>query len=946
MAAGGSFIVGSIVAKLVLDKSGWNQSVSGVMSDAKKMTGMSASTSRAFTQVGSTLAVMGGAILGFFGAMVAASSRSQASIRQLDAVLKSTGGAAGVTREQAIGLSEEMQKLTTFSHETVLEAENLLLTFTNIGKDIFPEATKVVLDMSTALGQDLKASSIQVGKALQDPILGMTALRRVGVNFTKEQSEMVKVLVKTGHSLDAQKFILRELGTEFGGSSLAAAQGFGGQMKQLKNELDDVKEEIGVAVVPIFKQLVAQIKPIVIGIKDWIAAHPALVGQIGMLLIKIGGIMLVLGPIMIAIPRLVQLFGLLKLAVAALTGPFGIALAGLAAISVAINKFINDHKKALDAEIAKETEYGNKLGELSRLRSSAIEKGIIKQSDWQTLVNRFGRDYMKVYQAIATMPEYAKLKAVMDENIAKQGEMGQAIKAVGASAGGAKDPIFDLAESISAAQKAEKEWTEYLKSAGILTIKEKSDKIAELLGYEDRLAQMLIDGKIDVLEYGKAVAGINEELEKFGGTLITNTLPPAEDLSDVLKRAVPEMHDVAYATADFEDQLKAAGDTMSVSAATVLRELYNIRRGFLLTMGIMIPEWKDFEVAGKEAATETGGAFDGLYNDVARGFGDMIQSVLSGSVSLKDGLKRLWDEIKGAFFTMVGEMASRWLLSMMKDIVGGATSAAAGAGTAFSGLAATVGSIAATIGTVITTLAAAIGTAIGAIAAGIATAIVAVATAIATAATILAAAIVPLLTVGAMALALYVAFMLAKGILDKLFGGGGGDKSTQMAQDSRNFLAEIRNWLFSAGSGFGGASYSFITAHIGDWLGWVNSAVNDRGIAIKSAVDLARTEICKRIDATNKMLWKLGGAAAGAIVEQPALMSVAEREPEAIIPLSKFPMLARAGGGGTVNITLRLEGQIITDRDYVRRRILPELIEALDSSVHKVRFQQRLGVAS
>lgn len=922
MAAGGSFVVGSIVAKLVLDKSGWNQSVSGVMSDAKKMSGMSASTSRAFTQVGSTLAVMGGAIVGFFGAMAKAASKSELVLAQLDATLKSTGGAAGIMRDEAINLATSLSQLTTYDDEAVLSAENLLLTFTSIGKDVFPEATKIVLDMSTALGQDLKASAIQVGKALQDPILGMTALRRVGVNFTKDQIEMVKALVNTGHSLDAQKFILRELSTEFGGSAAAAAKTFSGQMTQLKNELGNVQEEIGMAVIPILRSLVDQIKPIVIAFKEWIQAHPELVKQIGTLLLKVGGIMLVLGPIMIAIPRLVQLFGLLKLAVAALSGPFGLVVIGLAAVGAAINKLINDHKKALDEEIAKETEYGNKLGILNRTRGEAIEKGIIKQKDWQDLVNRFGRDYMKVYQAIATMPEYAKLKTVMDGQIEASKGVKGGIEGVGTAAGGAKDPIFDLAESISAAQKAEKEWTEYLKSTGILMIKEKSSKIAELLGYEDKLGQMLRDGLIDSTEYGKGIKDLNEKLKELGSTTVTQVLPPARDLNDIIKKAAPIMDDAAYTTGTMEQQIKALGDSFGVTYEQALLCLYQLKAFGLLD--IKLPDmpfssaWVD---PAKIAANEVSTRWSQLYDDIKTDFGDTFATLASEignnldflngeffdhAINIKAIFQDLWGSVKDAFFRMIGDMVGDWVLGQFKNLfdsigktatktmadaattaVGAATDITKGASAAISGL--------------WTGLGAAVGSFLGTVLAGI------------------------------------------------IAGGPSGHQQQQMIndmKDARNFLAEIRNWFFSAGSGFGGASYEFITGHIGDWLGWIKDAVADKGGAIKTTIDLTRIEICKRLDTLNKQISNLGGAAAGAYVPEPALMAVAERGPEIIVPVSKLPALARAGGGGTVNITLRIDGQVITDRDYVRRRILPELIEALESSVHKVRLQQRLGVSS
>ena len=77
--------------------------------------------------------------------------------------------------------------------------------------------------MSVALDQDMKSSAIQVGKALNDPVKGMTALSRVGVSFTEKQKDMVKHLEKTGHHLEAQKIILHELKKEFGGSAAAAA---------------------------------------------------------------------------------------------------------------------------------------------------------------------------------------------------------------------------------------------------------------------------------------------------------------------------------------------------------------------------------------------------------------------------------------------------------------------------------------------------------------------------------------------------------------------------------------------------------------------------------------------------------------------------------------------------------------------------------------------------
>lgn len=184
---------------------------------------------------------IGAGIRAVFGAV----QESEDAVAQLNARLKSTGSAAGLSRDQLIDLSAEMQNLTTYGDEAVLSMETLLLTFTNIRGPVFRDATKVVLDMSVALGQDLKSSATQVGKALNDPILGITALSKVGVNFTAEQKDLIKSLVDTGQTAAAQTVILQELQKEYGGAAEAAGNTLGGALSQLKNAAGDLLEGDG-----------------------------------------------------------------------------------------------------------------------------------------------------------------------------------------------------------------------------------------------------------------------------------------------------------------------------------------------------------------------------------------------------------------------------------------------------------------------------------------------------------------------------------------------------------------------------------------------------------------------------------------------------------------------------------------------------------------------------
>jgi len=176
------------------------------------------------------------------------SAEQEAVEKRLETVLKSTGEAAGLNKKELLDMASALQQVTIYGDETIIGAQNLLLTFTKIGKEVFPEALETVMDMSTALGTDLKGSALSLGKALNDPILGVTALQRVGVSFTEQQKEQIKTLVRSGDILKAQKLILTELRTEFGGMSKAAVDTYQGAVKQLSDVYGDLKEKIGDAI--------------------------------------------------------------------------------------------------------------------------------------------------------------------------------------------------------------------------------------------------------------------------------------------------------------------------------------------------------------------------------------------------------------------------------------------------------------------------------------------------------------------------------------------------------------------------------------------------------------------------------------------------------------------------------------------------------------------------
>jgi hypothetical protein len=186
-------------------------------------------------------------------------ARESAKVGRLTAqVVKSTGGAAKVTAEQVGDLATAISNKTGADDEAIQSGQNLLLTFTNIrngvgkGNDIFNQASQAATDMAAAMNggevtaDGLKTSSIQLGKALNDPIKGVSALSKVGVSFTADQKKQIKTLVDSGKTMEAQKIILGELGKEFGGAAQAAAD----PMTRLKTIGGNLSETIGGLLLP------------------------------------------------------------------------------------------------------------------------------------------------------------------------------------------------------------------------------------------------------------------------------------------------------------------------------------------------------------------------------------------------------------------------------------------------------------------------------------------------------------------------------------------------------------------------------------------------------------------------------------------------------------------------------------------------------------------------
>lgn len=279
-------------------------------------------------------------ILAFGVASVNAFDDSAKGIAQVDAALKSTGGTVGFTSKQLQEMAAELQNVTTFDDDTILkQATANLLTFNKVTGSTFVAAQKAALDLATRLDGDLQTATLQVGKALQDPVKGITALSKAGVSFSAEQKATIKAMVATNNVAGAQSLILKELNKEFGGSAEAAAKAGTGSFKQLANQVNDLQEDFG-------KIIAEGLQPFVGWIKSMVSSLQSLSPEAKQTIVVIGGIIAVLGPAILAFGTIVTLVPSFVAGLSAISGAFTSLTAVIAAnpigtIAIALGAIIS-----------------------------------------------------------------------------------------------------------------------------------------------------------------------------------------------------------------------------------------------------------------------------------------------------------------------------------------------------------------------------------------------------------------------------------------------------------------------------------------------------------------------------------------------------------------------------------------------------------------------------
>jgi hypothetical protein len=218
---------------------------------------------KAFTNGAKNIAKYGGLLAAGLGIaatqMVKGAEVAKQADDRLMAVSRSMGlfGAqSDVVAQRLIKLADAQEYELGVTAETIKLTQAKLLTFKELAEtaDVvggaFDRATTAAVDLAAAGFGEASQNATQLGKALNDPIKGITALARSGVTFTAQEKEKIKALVESGKMLEAQDTLLKAIETQVGGTAASTVTA----TFKIGAAFGHVRDVVGTLLLPLFEK--------------------------------------------------------------------------------------------------------------------------------------------------------------------------------------------------------------------------------------------------------------------------------------------------------------------------------------------------------------------------------------------------------------------------------------------------------------------------------------------------------------------------------------------------------------------------------------------------------------------------------------------------------------------------------------------------------------------
>ncbi|QUM70840.1 phage tail length tape measure family protein [Sphingopyxis granuli] len=341
--------VGSLLVRLGLDSGAFRSGLTVAEKDFKAAQKRFEKIGEGMQSFGKKLSVGLTLPLTALGAAAVKGALDQrAAMGQVEAALASMGNVSGKTADQLAKAADAMEMHSLFDADAILTKVTAnLLTFGNVAGEQFDRAQQAAIDMATRMGSDPQSAAVMLGKALNDPIKGISALTKVGVQFSAEQKKQIEAFQKTGQTAKAQGIILTEVERQFKGAAQAAADTQ--PWRQAKVAIDQAMDGIGEAILPVIPVIADAIKSLATsfaelspGMQKAIVIGGAVAAALGPIITVFGGIVIAIAPMLASISTTVTAlggwgaaFGVARAAIAGFLTGFAPAIPVIAAFAAA-----------------------------------------------------------------------------------------------------------------------------------------------------------------------------------------------------------------------------------------------------------------------------------------------------------------------------------------------------------------------------------------------------------------------------------------------------------------------------------------------------------------------------------------------------------------------------------------------------------------------------------
>ena len=667
-----AFDVGALVSKLKLDSTSFNTSATAAEKKAGSLGGAMGRSGAAFKKAGMAMTVAGGAIVGALGLMINKAAKTGDEIHKMSlrtgisaTALSELKHAAEISGASLGDVEKGVKKMAKSMTDADAGLATYLRSFERIGismedlKGLKPEEQMLLIGEAIA---GLASESEKAATAQE--IFG-----RAGTNLLplfKEGAIGIEKLREEAH----------KLGVVFDTEAAAKAAALVDAQTRLKASMTGVTQNIALSLMPILTNLVEGIAKTISKISDWIKENPKLAETILKVGAGLGILMAALGPLMMMLPGIVAIAPAVGAAFTTMLGPIGLLAAAAIATAAALEKLRKQSEKTVDAD------YNNyeALEKMKNKLKEAADAAGLTRVEFHQLMLKYDENTTALASAIVKGEEGVELQ----ESLAKVGKEHK--EAIDEQREALEDETETLTDGLIPALEDTKDKAEslsdFLKTQGIKTIKEKNKRVKELEKHLDDLTESYEDGTITLEDYTEASEAAKDELEELESELdgtrkaeklltdylqdqgIPTTEEKTEKVNDLntilgsLERAYKDgrisLEDFTRATANAKRELENLSTTVVMTAIPAARDFNDV-------IDLAPAEFEDLAFSGKEAATDItstwGSLTDGLKTKWASAFGEMLR----GQGKFKIDLKGMWDGIYSQFTDILGSMFSDFL---------------------------------------------------------------------------------------------------------------------------------------------------------------------------------------------------------------------------------------------------------------------------------------------